>query len=99
MTRLRGHVPAPGSRRAPGVLAAPAENTAEPNIELVKANSLFLPSLKLEPFDLIWVDGSHLYPEVAGRVDDHVTYFMKRYAPIWSADPRRRKYVALLQKG
>ncbi len=45
-----------------------AENTAGPNIELIKANSIFLPSLGLEAFDLIWVDGSHLYPEVAWEI-------------------------------
>jgi predicted O-methyltransferase YrrM len=121
-----------------------ARNTAGPNIELVKENSLFLPDLALQPFDLIWVDGSHLYPEVAWdicnahhlcrpggvlmaddvmphsravrmgydgpdsyevlrylaqRVSDPILYFMKRYAPLWSADPRERKYVAMMLKG
>lgn len=43
-------------------------NTAAPGIELVKTNSLFLQELGLAPFDLIWVDGAHLYPEVAWDV-------------------------------
>ena len=109
----------------------------------MKLNSLFLQDLELDPFDLIWVDGSHHYPEVAwdisnayhlctpggvlmvddvmtdprarrigydgpdsyevleylaARVKEPVTYFMKRYAPLWSADPHIRKHVALLEK-
>lgn len=35
------------------------------NIELIEINSFFLPTLKLLPFDLIWVDACHEYPNVA----------------------------------
>uniref|UniRef100_B8J3T1 Class I SAM-dependent methyltransferase n=1 Tax=Desulfovibrio desulfuricans (strain ATCC 27774 / DSM 6949 / MB) TaxID=525146 RepID=B8J3T1_DESDA len=34
------------------------------NIELLEINSFLLPSLKLVPFDLIWVDACHEFPEV-----------------------------------
>ncbi len=42
-----------------------SRNLDFPNIRLLKANSFFLPALAHGPFDLIWVDGGHLYPEVA----------------------------------
>lgn len=106
-------------------------------------NSFFLPGQIKGEFDLIWVDGGHLYPEVAWdicnayhfcspggfvMVDDVIThhrgfrdayvspdshqvleyvaartretpiYFLKRNSAQWSAIPRRRKFVALLQK-
>ncbi|HTB80540.1 MAG TPA: class I SAM-dependent methyltransferase [Opitutaceae bacterium] len=120
------------------------ENTKAGNIKLKRINSFFLPAVVTEKFDLIWIDGGHLYPEVAwdicncwhlvqpggalmcddvilhprGRRDAYVSndsasvlkyvvarteercyFFMKRASPKWSADPRERKFVALLQKG
>jgi len=132
----------PAKRKA--FLERQARNTAGPSIEPVKVNSFFLPALGLDPFDLIWADGSHLYPEVAWdvcncyqlcrpggvlmvddvmmhpravqmgyggpapyevleylgrRVEDPIIYFMKRYSPEWSADPRLRSHVAMLLKG
>ena len=40
-------------------------NIDQPNIQALKVNSLFLLDHATAPFDLIWVDGGHLYPEVA----------------------------------
>lgn len=40
-------------------------NTSADNISFVKTNSFFLPKKISSKFDLIWVDGGHLYPEVA----------------------------------
>ena len=40
-------------------------NINEPNIESIKVNSFFLLDKVDDKFDLIWVDGGHLYPEVA----------------------------------
>lgn len=40
-------------------------NLRYPNIKPITVNSFFLPSNEKEAFDLIWVDGGHLYPEVA----------------------------------
>jgi predicted O-methyltransferase YrrM len=34
-------------------------------IRFVEANSFFLPEVARGPYDLIWMDGGHLYPEVA----------------------------------
>lgn len=34
-------------------------------IRFVEKNSFFLPSVAPGPYDLIWMDGGHLYPEVA----------------------------------
>ena len=42
-----------------------AKNLDLPNIRLLKVNSFFLPERVEGAFDLIWVDGGHLYPEVA----------------------------------
>ncbi len=58
-----------------------------------------LPDPRAPHFGYDGPDGYEVVDYLANRVDDPVTYFMKRYAPIWSANPRRRKYVALLQKG
>jgi len=41
------------------------ENIRHPRIEFIQANSFYLPSLVQGKFDLIWIDGGHLYPEVA----------------------------------
>jgi predicted O-methyltransferase YrrM len=41
------------------------KNLDLPNITLLKANSFFLPRRLEGAFDLIWIDGGHLYPEVA----------------------------------
>lgn len=40
-------------------------NLSGKNIKLVETNSMFLLNKVSEKFDLIWVDGGHLYPEVA----------------------------------
>ena len=113
------------------------------NITLVEANSFFLPAHIDGTLDLIWVDGGHVYPEVAWDIaqcwhllspgglmlcDDVFTdpkggdewsadqthdvlqyladrvpglkldYFLKRENPNWSADPRHRKFVTMLEK-
>lgn len=36
-----------------------------PGITFVEANSFFLPEYAPGPYDLIWMDGGHLFPEVA----------------------------------
>ena len=41
------------------------KNIDQPNIQALKVNSLFLLDHTTGSFDLIWVDGGHLYPEVA----------------------------------
>ncbi len=46
-------------------LKAQEKNTDSSNIELIRANSFFLPEKINNTFDLIWVDGGHLYPEIA----------------------------------
>lgn len=43
-------------------------------------------------------DSFHVLEYVARRTGDPVAYFVKREAPEWSANPRRRKHVALMQK-
>lgn len=40
-------------------------NLQSPNIDFIQINSFFLPERIKEKFDLIWVDGGHLYPEIA----------------------------------
>jgi predicted O-methyltransferase YrrM len=42
-----------------------AANTAAPNITLLKINSFFVPGVITPSLDLIWIDGGHLYPEIA----------------------------------
>lgn len=124
-------------------LAKRTQNLDSSRIRFVEANSFFLPSLAPGPYDLIWVDGGHLYPEIAwdlcnawhaaaedgvilcddifldpqggdriydspdsgevlryieARTDAELTFFLKRENPHWSADPVRRKYVAVLRK-
>ena len=117
-------------------------NTSSKNITLVKKNSFFLNEVVEEKFDLIWVDGGHLYPEIswdicnayhlcrpegwimfddiipnskfkqnAANSDSHdvleyikarmkskLTYFLKRDKPEFSANPKKRKYVAMMRK-
>lgn len=41
------------------------ENTSASNVHLIKTNSFFLLDKVEGPFDLIWIDGGHLYPDVA----------------------------------
>jgi len=43
------------------------QNTSLINIEVIKSNTLFLLDAlnRNEKFDLIWVDGGHLYPDIA----------------------------------
>ena len=117
-------------------------NTSGENIKLLKKNSFFLNEIVKEQFDLIWVDGGHLYPEISwdicnayhlcksggwimfddiipnkkfkqdaansdsydvleyikARIKSNITYFLKRDKPEFSANPHKRKYVALMQK-
>jgi len=118
-------------------------NTSAPNVKLIRRNSFFVPEIVEGRFDLVWVDGGHLYPEIAWdlcnayhllrpggvlmcddvipdsnglrdsyvspdshavlryiteRTHDPMWLFLKRIASEWSADPRERKYVALLEK-
>jgi predicted O-methyltransferase YrrM len=120
-----------------------AVNTSAKNITALRVNSFFLPAVVTGPFDVIWVDGGHLYPEIAWdlcnayhlaavggtvmcddviirpdglrnayvspdshaalryiteRTGDPLWFFLKRESPEWSADPRQRKYVALMRK-
>ena len=35
------------------------------NIQYIEKNSFYLPKLISKKFDLIWIDGGHLYPEIA----------------------------------
>ncbi len=121
-----------------------ASNTKVANVTLLRGNSFFLPSLVFGKFDLVWVDGGHLYPEVAWdlcnayhlvrpsgvlmcddvirnphgvrdayvspdshavlkyiteRTNESLYLFLKRESAEWSANPRERKFVALLRKG
>ncbi|MCX7064434.1 MAG: class I SAM-dependent methyltransferase [Proteobacteria bacterium] len=46
-------------------VATRSGNLAAPNIRFRQFNSAFLLDNVQGPFDLIWVDGGHLYPEVA----------------------------------
>jgi len=48
-------------------------NINQPNIQALKTNSLFLLNHVAPSFDLIWVDGGHLYPEVAWDIS-HAWY-------------------------
>lgn len=118
-------------------------NLTDSRIKLYENNSFFVPSLITDKFDLIWIDGGHLYPEVAWdicnayhlckpggwimcddvitnkhgykidyvspdsyevleyvkeRTGDEITYFLKRESPQWSANPKKRKYVAVMRK-
>ena len=119
-----------------------AENTSSENINLIKKNSFFLNEVVNEKFDLIWVDGGHLYPEISWdicnayhlcnnngwilyddiipnqkydqgtansdsynvleyikqRIGNKITYFLKRDGAEFSANPKKRKYVALMHK-
>jgi predicted O-methyltransferase YrrM len=40
-------------------------NLSNPRIRFLQTNSFFLPGILTEKFDLIWIDGGHLYPEIA----------------------------------
>jgi len=118
-------------------------NIAQPNITYIERNSFFAPGVLDGQFDFIWIDGGHLYPEiawdicnaynlcapggwilcddvmthpraertdyvssdshhvleyVAERNNDPLAYFLKRIVPAWSANPRRRKFVAIMHK-
>jgi predicted O-methyltransferase YrrM len=118
-------------------------NTRHPRIELIQANSFQVPVAAKGKFDLIWIDGGHLYPEIAWdicnayhlcntggwimcddvipsgkgfrneyvstdssfvldyvsrRTGEKVVFFMKREGAEWSANPNKRKYVALMHR-
>jgi predicted O-methyltransferase YrrM len=122
-----------------------AANLEADNVEVLERNSMFLLEQVTGPFDLVWVDDGHVFPEVAwdmanawhlcreggfvlsddvvvhpqaarrssGRVshDGYTTLryleervpgdaslFLKRRGKRYAADPRRRKYVSLMQK-
>lgn len=119
-----------------------SENTSSENINLIKRNSFFLNEVVDEKYDLIWVDGGHLYPEISWdicntyhlcnwngwimyddiipyqkngqgmensdafsvleyikqRIESKIVYFLKRDEAKFSANPKKRKYVALMQK-
>lgn len=132
-----------GAERMAAYEALLSQNTKSPNVRLLRANSFFLPAAVSGKFDLVWIDGGHLYPEIAWdicncyhlgadhsiimiddvipdarglrdgyvspdshavlhyvtcRTKDPVELFLKREATEWSADPRRRKYVAVWEK-
>ncbi len=119
------------------------QNLLHPRITFLQVNSFFIPGILNQKFDLIWIDGGHLYPEIAWdicnayhlcnqsgwlmcddvipekngfrdnyispdslnvleylsqRTGDRVTYFLKRESPEWSANPHKRKYVAVMRK-
>jgi hypothetical protein len=119
------------------------KNLQGDRIEFVKKNSFFLPTMVHRKFDLIWIDGGHLYPEISwdicnayhlcnpggwimcddvmlnrngyrdgyvspdsheileyvrDRTNEEVVYFLKRETPKSSANPRKRKHVAILRK-
>jgi len=119
------------------------DNVSADKIEYIETNSIFLLASCKKKYDLIWVDGGHLYPEIAwdlcnayhlcknggfilcddvitnkkgkktnyvsrdskiildyitSRTSDTVDYFLKKEAPRISANPRIRKYVAVLRK-
>ena len=40
-------------------------NIAAAKARFVEANSFFLPQIAPGPYDLVWVDGGHVYPEIA----------------------------------
>jgi hypothetical protein len=42
-----------------------SQNLSGRNIKFVQCNSFFLPNITDNKFDLIWVDGCHLYPEIS----------------------------------
>ena len=45
------------------------KNTSSDNVKFMAVNSFFLPSLDLpKKFDIIFVDGDHAYPQVAGDI-------------------------------
>lgn len=118
-------------------------NLFNSRIRFLEKNSFFVPGLMNQKFDLIWIDGSHLYPEIAWdicnayhlcniggwimcddvitdkegfrdeyvspdsyhvleymkkRTRDEIIYFLKRESPEWSADPKKRKFVAVIRK-
>lgn len=113
------------------------------NVTFIETNSFFLPDHTDKIFDLIWVDGGHLYPEIAwdvcnsyhlckqgglllyddiipnasgyrngftspdshnvikylsNRISSPIFYFLKRNNTSWSANPKKRKYVAMMVK-
>lgn len=119
------------------------KNLDDAGVHFIETNSFFLLDTVDGVFDLIWVDGGHLYPEIAWdlcnayhlcapggwllcddvithpkgfrsevsspdsyhvleyiqkRTDDEITYFLKRESPFFSANPRRRKFVAVQRK-
>lgn len=118
-------------------------NLKNARIEFIKKNSFFLPAMVNRRFDLIWIDGGHLYPEISwdicnayhlcnpggwimcddvmlnedgyrdgyvspdsheileyvkDRTNEEIVYFLKRETPKSSANPRKRKHVAVLRK-
>jgi predicted O-methyltransferase YrrM len=81
-------------------LAVQSKNLSKGKIRLLKTNSLFLPQyIPNETFDLIWVDGGHLYPEVSWDICFSFNYlnsggFALYDDVITSHKPYRDKYVS-----
>lgn len=46
-------------------LAQRQENLARPNVEALEINTFFLLDRVKGPFDIVWADAGHLYPEIA----------------------------------
>jgi predicted O-methyltransferase YrrM len=42
-----------------------SKNLSDKKIEYIAKNSFFIPAVVNQKFDLVWIDGGHLYPEVA----------------------------------
>jgi predicted O-methyltransferase YrrM len=40
-------------------------NVSRPGVNFLQKNSFFVPAALEKKFDLIWIDGGHLYPEIA----------------------------------
>lgn len=119
------------------------KNLASTQITFLQTNSFFIPGIIKEKFDLIWIDGGHLYPDIAwdicnayhltnkggwlmcddvithhkgfqseyvstdsckvleyirARTGEDITYFLKREAPEASANPKKRKYIAVMRR-
>ena len=82
-----------------------AKNTNFENVTRIKANSFFLPSLDLpKRFELILVDGSHIYPAVAwdimysyGAISSGGFLFMHDYEAITKTDNHVKHVVEYMR--
>jgi len=48
--------------------------------------------------DQVSPDSYEVLEYLVERTGDEITYFLKREDPLWSADPYKRKFVALMKK-